>query len=440
MPVSEHFDAIVVGAGPAGASAALTMAKAGLSVVLLDRGEFPGAKNMFGGVVYRHAIESLVGQAWKEPGFPVERVITEQRYWLLGPESGVVIGHRHEAFASEPNAWTAFRARLDPWLASKAEAAGALGVYQTAAVDFLRDPASGRVLGIRTDRDDGDLHSDVVVVADGVNSLLREKLGIPRWRPEQVSLAVKEVLALPREKIEDRFNLESNQGATIEFLGDPSQGMVGLGFLYTNKESLSLGIGVMVSDLAHRRTTPYGLLESVKAHPMIRRLIAGAETIEYSAHMIPEAAYLGIPASVAGDGWVLCGDAAGLVNFLNREGTNLAALSGQMAGEVIVEAKRRGDLSARSLREYDRRLRGSVIGQDLWKIRRMPAMLHRWGGRRLLGDLVSAVNQAAYRYLLVDGTPRRQVEGQALRHVVRGAGGWGAAMRLAIEGLRGVRG
>lgn len=436
---TERFDAVVVGAGPAGAAAAYTLASAGLSVVMLDRGEFPGAKNMFGGVLYRHALEALVGEAWKESGFPVERTITEQRYWLLGPESVVTVGHRHQRFLDPPNAWTAFRARFDPWLAGKAEAAGALGVYQTTAVDLLKDPKSGRVIGVRTDRDDGDLYADVVVIADGVNSLLREKLGIPRWRPDQVSLAVKEVLALPREKIEDRFNLEGNEGVTIEFLGATSRGLIGLGFLYTNKETLSLGIGVLVSDLARHPVAPYELLESVKRHPMIRRLIHGAETVEYSAHMIPEGAWYGVP-RLAGDGWVLCGDAAGLVNFMNREGSNLAMLSGQIAGQVIVEAKREGDLGAARLMEYDRRVRRSVIGQDLRKIRRMPAMLHRWGGKRLFDELVGAVNEAAYRYFLVDGTPKRQVEAEAVRHVLKATGGRRGALRLAWDVLRGVRG
>ncbi|HEY8424533.1 MAG TPA: FAD-dependent oxidoreductase [Limnochordales bacterium] len=437
---TERFDAVVVGAGPAGAAAAYTMASQGLSVVMVERGEFPGAKNMFGGVLYRHALEALLGEgAWKESGFPVERVVTEQRYWLLGPESMVTIGHRHARFMDPPNAWTAFRARFDPWLAGKAKAAGALPVYQTTVIDLLRDPATGRVTGVLVDRDEGELYADVVVIADGVNSLLREKLGIPRWKPHQVSLAVKEVLALPKEKIEDRFNLESNEGVTIEFLGATSRGLTGLGFLYTNKETLSLGIGVMVDDLLRRPITPYELLESVKQHPMLRKLLHGAETVEYSAHMIPEGGWHAVP-RLAGDGWVLCGDAAGLVNFVNREGSNLAMLSGQMAGQVIVEAKRAGDLSARRLMEYDRRVRQSAIGQDLRKIRRLPDMLRRWGGERLFDHLVGAVNEAAYRYFLVDGTPKRQAEAEALRHVVRAAGGWRGTMRLAWDALRGVRG
>src|SRR5690606_42100608 len=90
-------------------------------------------------------------------------------------------------------------------------------------------------------------------------------------------------------------NRGGREGTTIEFLGATSQGMTGLGFLYTNRESISLGIGVMVSDLMRSGVKPYELLESVKAHPMIRRLIKGGETKEYSAHMIPEGAWRSMP-------------------------------------------------------------------------------------------------------------------------------------------------
>lgn len=436
----EHFDAVVVGAGPAGAAAAYTMAKAGLSVVLLDRGEFPGAKNMFGGIIYRHELEELIPGCTQERGFPAERHITEQRYWLLGPESVFSIGHQHERFNTEPyNAWSAFRVKFDPWLAGKAEEAGALPIYQTVATGLIRD-SSGRVVGVHTDRDDGDLYADVVVIADGVNSLLAEELGVHRtWRPDEVSLAVKEVIALPREKIEDRFTLEGREGTTIEFLGATSQGMAGLGFLYTNRESISLGIGVMVNDLQRTGIKPYELLESVKAHPMIRRLIAGGETKEYSAHMIPEGAWRSMP-QLAGDGWVICGDAAQMVDFVHREGTNLAMASGRLAGETIVEAKAQGDLSAQALAAYDRRVRQSFIGSDLKKIQRMPDFITGPDAAKLFDELIPALNEAAFRFFLVDGSPKAQAQKAMIQDLIQAAGGLGGALRLAWRGWRAING
>src|SRR5690606_20599761 len=143
-------------------------------------------------------------------------------------------GHKHERFNSEPyNAWSTFRVKFDPWLAGKAEEAGALPIYQTVATGLIRD-RSGRVIGVHTDREDGDLYADVVVIADGVNSLLAEELGVHRtWRPDEARQAVKKVIALARETIEERCNREGREGTTIEFLRATGQGMTGLGSLYT---------------------------------------------------------------------------------------------------------------------------------------------------------------------------------------------------------------
>ncbi|OWK20997.1 hypothetical protein AJ88_21895 [Mesorhizobium amorphae CCBAU 01583] len=94
-------------------------------------------------------------------------------------------------------------------------------------------------------------------------------------------------------------------------MGTTSRGMAGLGFLYTNKESISLGIGCLVSDFAAMMESPYVLLDALKNHPSIRPLIAGAEVKEYAAHLIPEGGYKAIP-QLFGDGWVVVGDAAQL--------------------------------------------------------------------------------------------------------------------------------
>ena len=436
--MNEKFDAVIVGGGPAGAAAALTLAKAGLSVVMLERGEFPGAKNLFGGVLYRKQIEEHVPEFWKERNAPIERHIIEQRIWLMGKQSMVTLGHRNEAYKEPYNCFTGLRVKFDQWFANKAVEAGALPVYETVALDVIRE--GDRVVGVKTDREDGNLYADVVIIADGVNSLLGKAMGIHKeWKPDEVSLAVKEVIALPKEKIEDRFNLEGDEGVTIEFMGETSLGMAGMGFLYTNKDTISLGIGVMVNHLRDKRIKPYELLESVKQHPMLRKLIQGGETKEYSGHLIPEGGYNSIP-PLSGAGWVVAGDAAQLVNFVHREGTNLAMTSGKLAAEAIIEAKANGDFSAASLRLYDEKIRESFVLKDLKKYRGMHQFLKDEDPEMLFDKLPRAANEAAYNMFLVDGVTKAEKQKKAMRLMKDAAGGTMNLLKLGYKGWRSING
>ncbi|MDN4593110.1 FAD-dependent oxidoreductase [Polycladomyces subterraneus] len=433
---NEKFDAIVVGAGPAGSAAAYTMAKAGLSVVLLERGEFPGAKNLFGGVLYRKQLEDVLPDQWHKA--PVERHIVEQRIWLMGKDSAVTFSHRNEAYKEPYNCWTALRVKFDQWFASQAEAAGAVPIYETVATELITE--GDRVVGVRTDREDGDLYADVVVIADGVNSLLGKQLGIHKeWQPDEVSLAVKEIIALPKEKIQDRFNLEGDEGVTIEFMGETSLGMAGMGFLYTNKDTLSLGIGVMVNHLKKKKIKPYELLDHVKKHPMIRRLIEGGETKEYAGHLIPEGGWNSVP-PLSGNGWCITGDAAQLVNFVHREGSNLAMTSGRMAGEAVIEAKKRGDFSRETLRLYDQKVAESFIRKDLVKYKGMHQILKEEDPELLFTRLPQAVNRAAYEMFLVDGVPKGEKQKKAIQYLKQAAGGTWNLLKVGMKGWRAMNG
>ena len=117
---------------------------------------------------------------------------------------------------------------------------------------------------------------------------------------------------LPQETIEARFNLKGDEGVVIEAVGTISRGMTGMGFIYSNKECISLGIGCLVSDFQRTGETPYALLDRFKRHPSVAPLIEGSEVKEYAAHLIPEGGFKSIP-QLYGDGWVVVGDAAALL-------------------------------------------------------------------------------------------------------------------------------
>lgn len=408
----QKFDVIVVGAGPAGTACALTCAKAGLNVLLIERGEYPGAKNVMGGVLYRKQTEEFVPEFWKEA--PVERPVIEQRFWMLGEESVMSFGYKGMEWAKEPyNCFTVLRAKFDQWFANKAVEAGALLINETVVTECIVE--DGRVVGVRTDRPDGDVYADVVVLADGVNSLLSKQLGFHKEiKSDHVALAVMEVLKLPAEKIEERFNLEPNQGCTIELYGDATKGVVGTAFIYTNKDSINIGVGTTLSGLIKSKMRPYDLLEYVKNHKMIQPLIKGSEAQEYAAHLIPEGGYHAIP-KVAGNGVLVVGDAAQLVNGIHREGSNLAMTSGKLAAETIMLAKQAGDYSENMLDSYRTRLMDSFVGQDLKKYKDATHTFENYP--QYLRDYIPMMNEAASAFFTVDGTPKKEKQTKILKSI-----------------------
>jgi electron transfer flavoprotein-quinone oxidoreductase len=410
----EKFDAIVVGAGPAGSAAALTMAKAGLSVVMFERGQQPGAKNMMGGVMFREATEAVFGPFWEAD--IVERPVVEQRLWLLGKNSVVTAGFRSEEFAHPPyNAFTVLRAKTDPYFAKLAEDAGAYLIPETQVTDLVFD-ANGQAIGVRTGRE-GDLFADVVLDAEGINAFAAVKAGLRKdYTMENAALAVKEVHALSREVINERFNISDGEGVTILITGEFSHEMMGSGFIYTNKDTLSVGVGAIVSHMVETRVSPNDLIEELKAHPAVKPLLEGSEIKEYLAHLIPEVRYEELPRPY-GDGYLLLGDAAGFVNFLYQEGSNLAITSGKLAGETVIAAKERGDFSEESLAEYQRKLENSFVLKDLRDLRNAPGFFRTH--REFFGVYPRMLNQAAKDFLTVDELSKKERRKEIFRMLLR---------------------
>jgi len=428
----ERFDCIVVGAGMAGNAAAYTLARKGLSVLQLERGEYAGSKNVQGAIMYADMLEKIIPDFRDDA--PLERHLIEQRFWMMNEHSHTGMHYRSDAFnEARPNRYTIIRSQFDKWFSRKVREAGVLLLTETTALELLFD-AYGACVGVRTDREDGVVHADVVVLAEGVNGLLGTRAGLrPPPQPETVALAVKEMHFLPQETIEARFNIRGDEGVVIEAVGTISKGMTGMGFIYTNRECLSVGMGCLVSDFAKTGETPYGLLEKFKAHPSIKPLLEGSEVKEYSAHLIPEGGFKAVP-QLCGDGWVVVGDAAQLNNAVHREGSNLAMTSGRIAAEAIFQVKSRKEkMTKANLKRYPDAMDASFVMKDLRKLKDMPALLHT-NSRNFFLTYPELVSRAMENYLRVDGTPKREKESATIKafRKTRGIGGLVTdAVRLA---------
>jgi electron transfer flavoprotein-quinone oxidoreductase len=246
---------------------------------MIERGRFSGAKNFFGGVMYTHAFKDVLPDFWdRKP--PFERPVTEQGFWMISPDSVFRIMHKSQEYQKEPaDSYIALRAKVDDWFAQQAVSFGVLLITKTVVSDFIKDE-KGRVIGVDTDRPEGKIYAPIVIIAEGVNNLLTQKLGLMKedLNPHLVALSVKEHISLPVKELEARFGLSGpNEGVAIDIFGDATLGLPGLAFIYTDKTGISIGIGLLLSEFANHNLKPYEVLVRFKEHPVIKPLISGGE-------------------------------------------------------------------------------------------------------------------------------------------------------------------
>jgi electron transfer flavoprotein-quinone oxidoreductase len=427
------FDAVVVGAGPAGSAAALALARAGRSVVMVERGPFPGSKNVYGGVVYGRVLDAIVPGWWEEA--PVERWVVRRSTVVMTGTQSLSIDYRSEAWGTAPfNGMTTVRSHFDSWLAAKATDAGARLLTSTVATGLVTD-GRGRVVGVRTDRHGAELRAKVVIACDGVNSFLAKEAGLmARAEASHHTLGVKEVLDLPPETINERFGVQGHEGVDIEMLGCTGD-VPGGGFLYTNAATVSIGVVVSLPHLAASGIRPEALIADLKDHPSIAPYLRGSTLREYAAHLIPEGGYDTMP-RLATDGMVIAGDAAAMTLAAGMwlEGVNFAIGSGYAAGRAADRAMAAGDCSARGLASYRADLEGQFVLADHKRLRKAPALVlsdrvqRRYPG--LLCDLADGM------FTVTNPTPKpgglRLTRAAAARHGVK-------LRELAADTLRGLR-
>lgn len=417
-------DAIVVGAGPAGLLAAHRLAQEGLEVIVVERGEYVGSKNV-SGLLYANVLSEAI------PDFadraPLERPVTRRVLGFLGEGLFGTLTFGSQDWCCPPynQSWVVYRAQFDRWLGQEVEEAGVNLLDGMVVEDLLYDGEGPdkRVAGVRIRGEEEAFYADAVILAEGALGIVTQRamaaLGMrPGQKPQSYGIGVKEIWSLPAGVIEDRFNLEPGQGAALEWVGSPFKGLVGGGFLYTGKDSVALGFIVKLDSLAASGLSPHELMEAFKAHPEVKRYLRRGELLEYSAHTIPEGGHNAIP-ELCHNGLLIVGDSAGLVNAsMYHEGANLAMASGRMAAEAVVQAKLIGDFSRRSLSLYERMLQDSFVMADLRQYRDVPE------AQRIFPRLMEVL-PARFCRLLVEAyrqsqESKRSIQREALRQFMEG--------------------
>ena len=416
--MAKYFDVIIIGAGPAGSLAALKLARAGLNVCLLERGQRPGAKNMFGGLLHNTlALNELIPSFWEKA--PLERHVYKKVLGFMTPDAAVSLSFENENFDQPPyNGYTVLRPAFDKWLADQAVEEGASLLCDCTAEELIIK--DGQIIGVTVKGREGELRANIVIAADGVLSFLAKKAGLRRdFTPKNLGVGIKLLLGLPEATINERFHLVRDQGADISFLGIPA-GINGGSFLYTNRESLSVGMVMHLDSLQKSGRAPYDVLEDLLQHPQVRKLVKGSVPLEYSAHLVPEGGVKAIP-QVYTDGMMVAGDAAGLcyTNGINLEGINLAMTSGVLAAETAIQAIEAGDYSARMLSLYKKKLDESFVIKDMKKFNKSVDMMHI---DRLFGTYPQVLANIMERMYRVDGTPRPGLLGLARREALKEVG------------------
>lgn len=375
----EKFDAIIVGGGIAGCISAYLLAKEGLEVLLIERGNFIGAKNMSGGRIYAHSIEPVF------PNFaqiaPIERLITREKLSFITTDDNVTMEYALKPSENKADlSYSVLRVKFDAWLGEKAEEAGASIIAGIRVDDLIKE--DGKVCGVIAGGEE--MRADVVIVADGANSTICSKYGLGyELNPHTCAVGVKEIIELGKDRIEDIFNVSGNEGAAWLFAGSASNEHMGGGFLYTNETSISLGVVFGLHNSHVSDMSVPAMLENFKNHPAVKPLIKNGKTTEYSVHIVPEGGLNSIK-KLSDHGVIVAGDAAGLclnVGYSVR-GMDLAVESGVLAAKAVLKAKAAGDFSADSL-SYDKMLDESFVMSDLKLYKNLPEFL---GNERIFDD------------------------------------------------------
>lgn len=370
----EMFDVIIVGAGPAGASAAYRLAQQRVKVLVIERGMVPGAKNMMGGRIYTHSLEQLIPD-FRERAL-LERQVVKERISIASGKEMTTIEYTGSDIPQDEESYVVLRATFDAWLAEEAEQQGALIISNVQVTELITEGEGKRkrVTGVRCD--DDEVYAKMVIIAEGANTVLLEQAGLMEATdPRTMAVGVKEIYKLKKEDIDNRLMLTGNQGMAWLTLGDMTDGLLGGGFIYTNKDSVSVGMVVGLEDIGSAKHSIDDMLGAFTSHPSIAPLLKNGQLKEHSAHLVPEGGYESMP-KLGGLGYLIIGDAARMCMNLGYtiRGMDLAIQSGICAAEAINIGLRDENMD-KVPKMYEKQVKHCWLGKDLKRYRKMPKFL-----------------------------------------------------------------
>jgi electron transfer flavoprotein-quinone oxidoreductase len=372
----QRVDAVVVGGGLAGLTCAYCLAQEGIQVLVLERGDHPGSKNVTGGRIYLRPVQPYLPELWEAA--PLERPVTTEAITMMGDGASLTVQLTSDKFRERPaHSYTILRSRFDKWLGERVVEKGGFVVPQRRVTDLMKE--DGRIVGVVAEGEE--IPALVVIAADGALSLMAEQAGLRRpLAPRHAAVALKEVIRLSPEVIEQRFGLTPGEGAARLFFGSITRGGFGGGFLYTNAETISLGLVLGIESFLQGEipAATHEVFEAFKGREEVAHLIKDGELVEYAAHLIPEGGNRPLPRPYA-DGILVIGDAAGLaLNMgITVRGMEFAMASGYMAAQTVKKAKEKKDFSASTLALYETLLKESFVLQDMETFRHSLEVLER---------------------------------------------------------------